>query len=202
MPGLPQDTPKALTVPEEMTGLRLDVVLSRLLPDYSRSMLTRWLKRGDIRLNERRGKPSEKVAAGDGITLQVELEADDRWAAQEGELSILHEDREVLVLDKPPGLVTHPGAGNRSGTLANRLLAAFPELASVPRAGIVHRLDKDTSGVLVCARTLSAHAHLVAALQAREVSREYLAIVKGPVTAGGSCRTPSRSRCCPPSRRR
>lgn len=182
-----------LTVPDELAGERLDVALARLLPQYSRARLQRWIDEGrvqadggDAALRRRR------VVAGQRLRVLAEFVADERVAAGEARVPfrIVHRDAAILVIDKPPGLVVHPGAGNREGTLQNALLAMDPALARVPRAGIVHRLDKDTSGVMVVARTPLAHAAVVRALAAREVGREYLALCQGRLTGGGTVDEP------------
>jgi len=181
---------RSITVPGDMAGLRLDVALARLFPAYSRSTLKRWLQAGSVRIDQRPGRPSERVSGGEHLELEAAEPAGERWRAQPGPIAIVHEDRQLVVVDKPAGLVTHPGAGNREGTLVNLLLHRYPELAALPRAGIVHRLDKDTSGLLVCARVPAAHASLVAQLGRREVSRQYLALVKGRMLAGGRIEAP------------
>jgi 23S rRNA pseudouridine1911/1915/1917 synthase len=182
-----------LTVPDELAGERLDVALARLLPQYSRARLQRWIDEGrvqadggDAALRRRR------VVAGQRLRVLAEFVADERVAAGEARVPfrIVHRDAAILVIDKPPGLVVHPGAGNREGTLQNALLAMDPALARVPRAGIVPRLDKDTSGVMVVARTPLAHAAVVRALAAREVGREYLALCQGRLTGGGTVDEP------------
>jgi 23S rRNA pseudouridine1911/1915/1917 synthase len=182
-----------LTVPDELAGERLDVALARLLPQYSRARLQRWIDEGrvqadggDAALRRRR------VVAGQRLRVLAEFVADERVAAGEARVPfrIVHRDAAILVIDKPPGLVVHPGAGNREGTLQNALLAMDPALARVPRAGIVHRLDKDTSGLMVVARTPLAHAAVVRALAAREVGREYLALCQGRLTGGGTVDEP------------
>lgn len=179
-----------LTVPPELAGQRLDRVLAELLPDYSRSRLQHWIEDGRVTLEERLSRPREKVAAGQRIQVRVEAQPAVTLTAQDMPLDIVYEDDALLVIDKPPGLVVHPGAGNPDGTLLNALLHHAPELVQVPRAGIVHRIDKDTSGLLVVARTLAAHAALVRALAARAITREYEAVVCGVLTAGGTVDQP------------
>ncbi len=171
-------------IDREHAGDRLDQVLHRLLPDYSRSRIQGWIRQGFVYLNQADCKPRQKVFDGDVVDLDVpeRIETGDRPETLEFE--VLHRDAALFVVNKPAGLVVHPAAGHRDGTLVNGLLALDPGLARLPRAGIVHRLDKDTTGVMVVARTLTAHAWLVARLQAREVTREYLAICRGVVTAG------------------
>ena len=174
-------------IPYEMTGMRLDQALAKIWTDYSRGRLQQWIKGGQIRVNETQWKPKEKVQGGERVLLDAEIEAiESRVEAENIELSVLYEDQSVLVINKPAGLVVHPAAGHARGTLQNALLHHFPELSAIPRAGIVHRLDKLTSGLMVVARTLQAHKSLVEQLQARRVSREYLAVVAGVMPAGGT----------------
>jgi 23S rRNA pseudouridine1911/1915/1917 synthase len=181
-----------LTIPEELAGQRLDVVLARLLPQYSRSRLQRWIDESRVTLDGEHPARRTLVRAEQQLEVAPQYLADDSVAAGAPNLpfSVVHRDAAVLVIDKPAGLVVHPGAGNRSGTLQNALLELEPALAKVPRAGIVHRIDKDTSGLLVVARTPKAHAALVRALAAREVQREYLALCHGLMTGGGTIDEP------------
>ena len=169
-----------LTVPDACAGLRLDQALARLLPDHSRSRLKGWIDTGRVRVDGAPGVAKRKLAGGERIDVEPAdepaLAAD---AAQPIALAVVHEDDAVAVVDKPAGLVVHPGAGRREGTLLNALLHRYPEVARVPRAGIVHRLDKDTSGLLVVARTPAAHTDLVRQLAARTVRREYIALARG-----------------------
>jgi len=181
-------------VPESLAGKRIDQVLAHCLPDYSRSRLQNWLKSGFIQLDGRIPKPKEKVAGGEIITVQLQAALDDQvqevWQAEAIPLDIVYEDASLIVINKPAGLVVHPGAGNRDGTLVNALLHHAPELSKLPRAGIIHRIDKDTTGILVIARNLVAHHHLTKQLQDREFNREYQAIVGGVMTAGGTIDAP------------
>lgn len=172
-------------VPAEAAGRRLDQVMVELFPDYSRSRLSAWIKSGDALLDGARVIPRHTVLGGEQIDLNPRTERVVRACAEAIELDIRHSDPEFLVVFKPAGLVVHPGAGNSSGTLQNALLHHDPKLAEIPRAGIVHRLDKDTSGLMVVARTLRAHASLVGQLAARSVHRQYEAIVYGRMVAGG-----------------
>ena len=172
-------------VPADLAGRRLDRALAELFPDYSRSRLGQWIKGGQVRVDGRRRSPSDRLAGGERVELEPHLEPQQEWKPQDIPLRILHEDDAILVIDKPAGLVVHPAAGNPDGTLLNALLHHAPELEKVPRAGIVHRLDKQTSGLLVVARTVTSHIRLVEQLQARTVKREYQAIVNGVMTAGG-----------------
>jgi 23S rRNA pseudouridine1911/1915/1917 synthase len=179
-----------LTIPAEASGRRLDQVLAELLPDYSRSRLKQWILEGHVRLDGEIPEPRTRVAGGQLIAIQVgNLATGDEYPAPVAEdirFDVVHEDADVLVINKPAGLVVHPGAGNAAGTLENGLLAHDPALAGLPRSGILHRLDKDTSGLLIVAKSLAAHTHLVRALEAREITREYRALCVGTMTAGGS----------------
>jgi 23S rRNA pseudouridine1911/1915/1917 synthase len=180
----------SVTIPPEQAGQRLDQALAALLPDYSRSRLKTWIESGEIRVDGAVMRPRDKVYGGEAVLLKAALPQETRAAAQEIPLALAHEDKHVFVVDKPAGLVVHPGAGNPDRTLQNALLALDPKLATLPRAGIVHRLDKDTSGLLIVARTLPAHTALVRMLGEREVHREYEAICRGVMTAGGTVDAP------------
>lgn len=173
-------------VPDSAAGRRFDAVLAELFPEFSRSRLAAWIKSGDARLDGDLARPRDPVRGGETVTLTAVLDTRTEDAPEDIALDLLYEDPDVFVLNKPAGLVVHPGAGNRAGTLVNALLHRDPALAALPRAGIVHRLDKDTSGVMVVARTLPAHTALVAQLSAREVHRQYLAIVVGALVSGGT----------------
>jgi 23S rRNA pseudouridine1911/1915/1917 synthase len=177
-------------VPEQASGRRFDAVLAELFPEYSRSRLAEWIKSGDVLLDDRQVRPRDPVRGGERVRLIAVLEIQTHSEPEDIALAILHEDADVFVLDKPAGLVVHPGAGNPAGTLVNALLHRDPALATLPRAGIVHRLDKDTSGVMVVARTLPAHTSLVEQLSAREVHRQYLAVVLGALVSGGTVNAP------------
>ena len=179
-----------LTVPEALHGKRLDAALAALLPERSRSSLQRLVRDGHVRLGDRIPECSDRVAAGARIEMALPGAAEVPWKAQPIPLAIIHEDEALLVIDKPPGMVVHPGAGNPEGTLLNAVMHHAPALAAVPRAGIVHRLDKDTSGLLVVAKTDAVRLRLVRELQARRIEREYLALVRGVVRAGGSVAAP------------
>ncbi len=172
-------------VPEELSNSRFDQIAAQLFTDYSRARLQIWIKSGELTVNGEVKKTRERLLSGDVLTLKAEVEDEDRWEAEDIDLDIVYEDEALLVINKPAGLVVHPGSGNANGTLLNALLAHDPDLASVPRAGIVHRLDKDTSGLMVVAKTLAAQNHLVNQLQDRTVSREYEAVVFGSMTGGG-----------------
>ncbi len=178
------------TIPLEWLGERLDQALVKLFPDYSRSRLQTWLKQGQIRIDGEIRKPKDKVIGGEQVELQLEPVSENDWQAEDIPLEIIYEDESLLVINKPAGMVVHPAAGNYSGTLLNALLHYAPELEAIPRAGIVHRLDKDTTGLLVVARSLPAQKSLVEQLQARAFLREYVAIVQGVMTAGGCVDAP------------
>jgi 23S rRNA pseudouridine1911/1915/1917 synthase len=167
-------TARTAVVPAAASGRRFDAVIAELFPEFSRSRLAEWIKSGDALLDGRLVRPRDPVRGGEIVALQVVLEIQTRSEPEDIALDVLYEDAEVFVLNKPAGLVVHPGAGNPAGTLVNALLHRDPSLATLPRAGIVHRLDKDTSGVMVVARTLPAHTALVAQLSARDVHRQYL----------------------------
>lgn len=177
-------------IPDEQAGRRLDQVLAELFPDYSRSRLSQWIKAGRVRLDERLPRPRDPVQGGEQVCIEAELEPEGRVEAEAIPLDIVYEDADILVLHKPAGLVVHPAAGNPAGTLQNALLHHDPDLAALPRAGIVHRLDKDTSGLMVVARSLAAHKSLVDQLQARTMGREYQAVVQRVLTAGGTIDAP------------
>ena len=182
----PSDTPRQAVVPDEAAGRRFDAVLAELFPEYSRSRLAAWIKSGDALLDGAPARPRDPVRGGETVSLVEVAEIQTEAVAEDIPLDVLYEDPHLFVLDKPAGLVVHPGAGNPAGTLVNALLHRDPALAALPRAGIVHRLDKDTSGVMVVARTLPAHTGLVAQLAAREVHRQYLAVVVGALVSGGT----------------
>ena len=177
-------------VSEDLSGKRLDQALAELFPDFSRSRLQQWIKNGNVKVNDVVLRPRDKVHAGDCIALTVLLEAEVVSLPEAIALDVVYEDEQIIVVNKPQGMVVHPAAGNRQGTLLNALLYYAPELESVPRAGIVHRLDKDTTGLLVIARTLQAQNHLVTQLQARAFQREYQTLVVGVMAAGGTVDAP------------
>ncbi len=179
-----------LELPTELAGLRLDQALARLWPQFSRSRLQAWMASGALEVDGRVPRPRDRVLGGERVRLRAEHAVDTRIEPEPLALPEVHRDRALIVIDKPPGLVVHPGAGNRRGTMQNALLALDPALARVPRAGIVHRLDKDTSGLLVVARTPAVHAALVEMLAAREIERSYLALCHGLPTGGGTIDAP------------
>lgn len=174
----------------ELAGLRLDQALARALPHYSRARLQGWIEAGAVQVDGRNLRGRDKVLGTEKVVIEARMEADRGVEAEELPLDIVFKDRALLVINKPAGLVVHPGAGNAAHTLQNALLAFDPKLALVPRAGIVHRLDKDTSGLLVVARTPEVHTALVAALAEHEVERHYIAICTGVMTAGGTVDEP------------
>ncbi len=178
------------TIPDELAGLRLDQALAKMFPEYSRSRLTAWLKSGAIRVDGASPRPREKIAGGEEIVLEVELEDREAATPEPMPLDVAYEDDEVLVINKPAGLVVHPGAGNVSGTLMNGLLAHAECLAALPRAGIIHRIDKLTTGLLVVGKTLEAHTALTRALAEHEIRRQYVAVVTGVLTGGGRIDAP------------
>jgi 23S rRNA pseudouridine1911/1915/1917 synthase len=181
---------RSAEVPENLAGRRLDQAAAVLWPEFSRSRLQGWIKEGALRLGGELAVPRTPVQAGQQVSIAVTLAPATRAVAEAIDLDVMFRDDDLLVINKPAGLVVHPGAGNSSGTLMNALLHDTPALAELPRAGIVHRLDKHTSGVLVVARSVAAHTALVAALQRREVSRHYHAIVQSIVTGGGQVDAP------------
>jgi len=180
----------SLTIPSEHAGQRLDQALAALLPDYSRSRMKAWIEGGEVRVDGAILRPRDKVSGGEEVRITAQLPEESRAAPQAIPLVLVHEDKHVFVVDKPAGLVVHPGAGNPDQTLQNALLALDPRLAALPRAGIVHRLDKDTSGLLIVARTLPAHTALVRMIGDRDVHRGYEAICRGVMTAGGTVDAP------------
>ena len=178
-------------IPEEFNGMRLDQALAKMFPEFSRGQLTKWIKAGDVSVNQNQLRPRDSVSGSEQVIISTILERqDDTWTAEPISLDIIHEDEDVIILNKPAGMVVHPGAGNQQGTLVNALLAHAPQLANIPRAGIVHRIDKATTGLLMVAKTLQAHNSLVSQLQARTVVREYQAIAVGVMTAGGTVDAP------------
>jgi len=170
--------------------MRLDQALAQLFSDYSRSRLSQWLKAGQVRVNGEQRRGRDKVWGGEQIEIRAEVEELTSWEAEAIPLSIVFEDAYLIVINKPAGLVVHPAAGNPAGTLVNALLHHEPALSTIPRAGVVHRLDKDTSGLLVVAKTLPVQKSLVEQLQARRLLREYEAVVTGVMTAGGMVEAP------------
>jgi len=168
----------------------LDQAAAELMPEHSRSRLQSWIKSGALTVNGKSRKPRDKVMMGDSLALNAEPEVQVTWEAEPISLDIVYEDEHLLVINKPAGLVVHPAAGHSDGTLVNALLNYAPEVENLPRAGIVHRLDKDTSGIMVVARSLIAHTSLVDQLQTRTMGREYEAVVVGALTGGATVDAP------------
>jgi 23S rRNA pseudouridine1911/1915/1917 synthase len=179
-----------LDLPPELAGRRLDQALAQLLPQYSRTRIQRWIEEGAVLINGLGVRARDLVTGGESATVEARLPPESGVAAEKLPLDIVHQDVQLLIINKPPGMVVHPGAGNREHTLQNALLAHDAKLKRVPRAGLVHRIDKDTSGLLVVARTLEAHTALVAELGAHEIEREYLALCTGAMTGGGTVDEP------------
>ena len=180
-----------LVIPAELAGLRLDQALQKLLPEYSRSRLQDWIKQELVTVEGKSATTRQTVWGGEAISVEPQASAaETAFVPQEIALNIVYEDDALIAIDKPAGLVVHPGSGNWEGTMLNALLHHAPQLATIPRAGIVHRLDKDTSGLLVVAKTLTAQTDLVRQLQARTVKREYLAVAQGIIAHDGTVEAP------------
>jgi 23S rRNA pseudouridine1911/1915/1917 synthase len=179
-----------LTIPEELAGLRLDQALARMFPDYSRSRLKEWLLAGAITVEGGPKRPRDAVSGGETVEFEPVVESEVRAEPEPITLDVVYEDEDLLVVNKPAGLVVHPGAGNPGGTLMNGLLHHAPQLEQVPRAGIIHRIDKDTTGLLLIAKTLPAHTALVRQLAERDIARNYLAVCNGVLTGGGTIDQP------------
>lgn len=175
-----------LIVPDNMLGERLDIVVAQLCPQFSRSQLQKWIKSGDVLVNSKKAKTRDKLFGAEEIIISPVVSEQTHDLPEAIDLNIVFEDDHMMVINKPAGLVVHPGAGNLTGTLVNGLLAHNIDLKNLPRAGIVHRLDKDTTGLMMIAKTLESYTDLVNQLQAREVKREYLALVVGDVIAGAT----------------
>lgn len=184
---------KQFTIPREYHSQRVDSVLAQILPEYSRSQITNWIKSGAITMNHKPCKPKDKAQDGDLIDLNVDFTTTDpdfnHCEPENIPLSVVYEDNDVLVINKPAGLVVHPGAGNREHTLVNALLHHAPDLQHLPRAGIIHRLDKDTTGLLIVAKSLIAHTALIRKMQDRDIQRHYITLVHGHVISGGTIDT-------------
>jgi 23S rRNA pseudouridine1911/1915/1917 synthase len=181
-----QNIQEKFHIPDDYQGQRLDQTIAKLLPQYSRACLQRWIKNGHVLLNNATTHSKYKVRGGESVEINAPLEVHERWEPQSIALEIVYEDDALLVVNKPAGLVVHPAAGNYDGTLVNALLHHIPASHHLPRAGIVHRLDKETSGLLLVAKTLKAHHALVKALQARKIHREYQCLVQGSIISGGT----------------
>ncbi len=187
------DTPMhvlSATMPAAQAGQRLDQALAAVFPQFTRSQLQQWIAAGHVRMGSAIPRKRDRLRGGERVEIRVPSVPATTAVAQNIPLDVVYEDADLLVINKPPGLVVHPGAGNREGTLLNALLHHLPSLAALPRAGIVHRLDKDTSGLLVVAKTEPARQHLIAQLQARTMGREYVALVEGALIAGGTVEAP------------
>ena len=183
---------KAITIliPDRMIGSRIDIALSEMLPNFSRSKISALIKSKHILLNEKSFKPKDKILGNEIVTFEQNQDVITKWIPEKIPLDVIFEDSQIIVINKPFGLVTHPGAGNWSGTLANALLYYDPELSKLDRAGIVHRLDKNTSGLMVIAKNPVSQKHLVAQLQSHSIQREYSAIVYGNMISGGTVNEP------------
>ncbi|UCB54288.1 MAG: RNA pseudouridine synthase, partial [Thiotrichales bacterium] len=191
MPESVFEAPVIRQITEQYAGQRLDAAMASMFPQYSRSRLQQWIRDGYVLLDGVAVKPRTKLAGDEVLQLNIQPdEQPDEIEPQPIPLDIVYQDEEIIVLNKPAGLVVHPAAGHADGTLVNALLHFDPELAYLPRAGIVHRLDKDTTGLMVIARSLTAHKHLVEELQQRAIQREYQAVVQGVITAGGTVDAP------------
>lgn len=181
---------KTIIIPETAGGMRLDQALALLLTDYSRTQIQQWIKQSNIKVNDQPARPRDLVIGGEKITLFALQKTEPQWVAQPIALDIIYEDEALLVINKPVGMVVHPGAGNTDHTLLNALLYHLPDLQSLPRAGIVHRLDKNTSGLLVIAKTNVSYKSFIRQLKTRSMSRIYEAIVYGVLTGGGTINEP------------
>lgn len=175
----------AVEIPPDLIGQRLDQAAAALFPEFSRAQLQQWIKVGELKVDGRCAKPKERVLGGESLLLETLCTAVGDWQPENISLKVVHEDEDFLIIDKPSGLVVHPGAGNPSGTLLNALLHHYPQQQNLPRAGIVHRLDKETSGLMVVARTPRGQHSLTAQLSARSLTRIYEAVVQGNPKAGG-----------------
>ena len=179
-----------IIIPERMIDQRIDTALTEMLPDYSRSKITTWIKSGDALINNKTFKPKDKVIGNETVRLILKQKDNNHWLPEKLNLDIIFEDEDIIIINKPFGLVTHPGAGNWSGTLANALLHHDSNLSNLDRAGIVHRLDKNTSGLMVVSKNIKSQKFLVEQLQTHSVEREYSAIVYGHMISGGSINEP------------
>jgi 23S rRNA pseudouridine1911/1915/1917 synthase len=181
---------KVMMIPEELAGQRLDQALARMFPEYSRSKLKAWLLSGAITVDGGSPRPRDPVTGGESVEMRAVAEISVRAAPEPISLDVVYEDEALLVINKPVGLVVHPGAGNPSGTLMNGLLHHASQLEQLPRAGIIHRLDKETSGLLLIGKTLEAYTALVRLLADRDISRNYVAVCNGVLTGGGTINEP------------
>jgi 23S rRNA pseudouridine1911/1915/1917 synthase len=179
-----------VVIPDNFTGQRLDQALAQLFPDYSRARMQQWIKSGQVLVDGEQKRPKDKVIGGQKVSVEATSEEEVAWVGQDLPIDIVYEDEHLLVVNKAAGMVVHPATGNPDGTLVNALLHHAPELSEVPRGGIIHRLDKDTSGLLVVARTLKSQKYLVDLLQARDMKRQYQAVVCGLMPSGGTVEAP------------
>ena len=174
-----------IVIPKKFEGKRLDLALSKLFPEHSRSRIQSWIKAGEVEVNNSKYKQRNVVNSGDIIKINTTLKSIDKHQAEHIDLDVIHEDQAIIILNKPAGLVVHPGAGNQKHTLVNALLHFDEKLDVLPRAGIIHRLDKDTTGIMIIARTIESYTYLVNELQKRNIKRHYKAIICGRLVAGG-----------------
>jgi len=181
---------QSIKVPNELGNKRFDQVAAQLFPDFSRARLQSWIKEGNLTVDGETRKAKEKLVGGELLEISVVTQAEGEWLPEEMDIPIVYEDDHIIIINKPMNMVVHPAAGNLTGTLLNGLLHHCPELQNIPRAGIVHRLDKDTTGLMVVAKTLQAQNNIVEQLQSREMGREYEAVVQGTMTGGGSVKEP------------
>ncbi len=179
-----------IIIPDRLIGQRIDSALAIMLPDYSRSKITAWVKAGSAFINGKSFKPKDKVLGGEIVVLEIKKEKTNDWVGEDIPIDVIYEDEDIIIVNKPVGLVTHPGVGNWTGTLANALLYFDSSLVKLDRAGIVHRLDKNTSGLMVVARSELAQKNLVEQLQEHQIDREYSAIVYGHMISGGTVEAP------------
>ena len=174
-----------IVIPKKFEGKRLDLALSKLFPEHSRSRIQSWIKAGEVEVNNSKYKQRNVVNSGDIITINTTIKSIDKHQAEHISLDVIYEDKAIIILNKPAGLVVHPGAGNQKHTLVNALLHFDEKLDVLPRAGIIHRLDKDTTGIMIIARTIESYTYLVNELQERNIKRNYKAIICGQLVAGG-----------------
>ncbi len=179
-----------VTIPSELAGKRLDQAISSLIPEHSRERLKSWILSGECSVNGKKWRPKDKVSGNEEIEIIASIPIAVAWKSEPIDINIIYQDEDIMVVDKPANLVVHPAAGNEKGTLVNALLHIEPKLENIPRAGIVHRLDKDTTGLMMIAKTLEAHTSLVKQLQERTVTKIYETIVWGIFTAGGTVDQP------------
>ena len=181
---------QSIKVPNELGNKRFDQIAAQLFPDFSRARLQAWIRDGVLTVDGETRKPKDKLVGDELLEINVVTQAEGEWLPEVMDLDVVYEDDHIMIINKPMNMVVHPAAGNLTGTLLNGLLHHCPGLQDIPRAGIVHRLDKDTTGLMVVAKTLKAQNHIVNQLQTREMGREYEAIVQGTMTGGGSVKEP------------